>query len=50
MGLVKNLFVKQTNHTVKSLGKNKKKKKKEKNEITKQINVNVLKQYISAVK
>ena len=47
MGLVKNLSVKQTNHTVKSLGK---KKKKKKNEITKQINVNVLKQYLSVVK
>ena len=45
LGLVKNLSVKNTNHTAKSLG-NKKKKKK----ITKQINVNVLKQYLSAVK
>ena len=44
LGLVKNLSVKQTNHTVKRLGN------KKKNEITKQINVNVLKQYLSMVK
>ena len=53
MGLVKNLFVKQTNHTVKSLGK----KKNNiimiiinKYEITKQIIVNVSKQYLSTIK
>ena len=41
LGLVNNLSVKQTNHTVKSLVNTK---------ITKQINVNVLKQYLSMVK
>ena len=45
LGLVKSLSVKQANHTVKSLG-NKKKIYK----ITKQINVNVLKQYLSTIK
>ena len=50
LGLVKNLSVKQTNHTVKSLGNTKIIIIIKIKIITKQINVNVLKRYLSAVK